>query len=154
MTTRQTAERHDVNAEAAIREVIERWRRGIYAKDVDAVLSTRAPDVLGYDLAPPLLHRGTDVYRKNLQAWFPTWDGPIEYDVRDLDVQVAGDLAVSTSLNRIRGKRTDGEQTDVWIRATVVYRRIDGGWLVTHEHESVPFYMDGSYKAAVDLRPD
>jgi len=24
---------------------------------------------------------------------------------------------------------------------------------VTHEHVSVPFYMDGSYRAAVDLKP-
>jgi PhnB protein len=153
MTSRQSAERHDVNAEAEIRELIDRWRRALHAKDVDAFLSTRAPDALAYDLAPPLLHRGADVFRKNLQAWFPTWDGPIEYDVRDLDIQVGGDLAVSTSLNRLRGKKTDGEQADVWIRATVVYRKTDGRWLVTHEHESVPFYMDGSYKAAVDLRP-
>jgi hypothetical protein len=24
---------------------------------------------------------------------------------------------------------------------------------IAHEHESVPFYMDGSFKAAVDLTP-
>jgi hypothetical protein len=26
-------------------------------------------------------------------------------------------------------------------------------WTVAHEHTSVPFYMDGSLKAAVDLAP-
>jgi hypothetical protein len=26
--------------------------------------------------------------------------------------------------------------------------------MITHEHESVPFYMDGSNKAAVDLTPE
>ncbi len=25
-------------------------------------------------------------------------------------------------------------------------RKIDGKWLIAHEHFSVPFYMDGSYK--------
>ena len=38
-------------------------------------------------------------------------------------------------------------------RMTACYRKISGRWLITHEHVSVPFYMDGSYKAAVDLKP-
>jgi hypothetical protein len=28
-----------------------------------------------------------------------------------------------------------------------------GRWLVAHEHISVPFAMDGSYRALVDLKP-
>ena len=36
---------------------------------------------------------------------------------------------------------------------TDCYRKIDDTWLVTHKHASVPFYMDGSYRAAVDLKP-
>jgi PhnB protein len=47
----------------------------------------------------------------------------------------------------------DGEQTNVWVRATVGLRKIDGKWLIVHAHESVPFYKDGSYRAAVDLKP-
>jgi ketosteroid isomerase-like protein len=39
------------------------------------------------------------------------------------------------------------------VRATICYRKIDGKWMVTHEHVSVPFYMDGTYRAAVDLKP-
>jgi PhnB protein len=41
----------------------------------------------------------------------------------------------------------------VWIRLTLGFRKIGGAWKVTHEHTSVPFYMDGSFKAAVDLTP-
>jgi ketosteroid isomerase-like protein len=43
--------------------------------------------------------------------------------------------------------------TDLWFRLTLGLRSIGGRWKLLHEHESVPFYMDGSYKAAVDLRP-
>jgi ketosteroid isomerase-like protein len=39
------------------------------------------------------------------------------------------------------------------VRATIGFAKKDGGWKVTHEHFSVPFYMDGSDKAAVDLKP-
>ena len=66
---------------------------------------------------------------------------------------VGDDVAFGDSLNRISGTRTDGEETDVWVRATIGCRKIDGKWMIAHEHASVPFHMDGSYKAAVDLEP-
>ena len=36
---------------------------------------------------------------------------------------------------------------------TLLSRKIRGDWRIVHQHESVPFYMDGSYRAAVDLKP-
>jgi PhnB protein len=88
-----------------------------------------------------------------LTAWFRTFRGPVGYEVHDLSITTGDDVAFCRSLNRISGTRTDGEETDVWVRATVGLRRIDGARTITHEHASVPFYMDGSYKAAVDLEP-
>ena len=43
---------------------------------------------------------------------------------------------------------------DLWFRATLGFRKIDRKWTITHEHSSVPFYMDGSFKAAIDLKPE
>jgi hypothetical protein len=51
-------------------------------------------------------------------------------------------VAFSHSLNRISSKRTGGEATDVWVRVTAGFRKIDGAWVVTHEHVSVPFDME------------
>ena len=45
------------------------------------------------------------------------------------------------------------QQVDLWFRETLGFRKIDGKWTITHEHSSVPFYMDGSFKAAIDLKP-
>ena len=39
------------------------------------------------------------------------------------------------------------------VPATVCPRKVDGTWRITQEHNSTPFYMDGSFKAAVDLQP-
>ena len=64
------------------------------------------------------------------------------------------EVAFSTSLNRIGGAKKGGEHTNIWVRVTVGFRKIEGRWLVTHEHVSTPFYMDGSLRAAVDLSPD
>jgi PhnB protein len=51
------------------------------------------------------------------------------------------------------GTKTDGEEVDLWYRVTVGLHQEDGAWRIVHEHESVPFHMDGSYRAAVDLSP-
>jgi ketosteroid isomerase-like protein len=48
---------------------------------------------------------------------------------------------------------TSGKRVDLWTRATIGFRKIDGRWLVVHEHVSVPFHMDGSERAALDLKP-
>ena len=139
--------------ETPVRELIHAWTAALRAKDVDGVLSCYAADVVSFDLAPPLQYVGTDALRKSLAAWFPTFQGPIGYEVRDLRITTSGDVAFCRSLNRITGRRAGGEDTDVWVRATVGCRRVDGRWLITHEHASVPFYMDGSVRAAVDLKP-
>jgi uncharacterized protein (TIGR02246 family) len=140
-------------ADAEIRALIADWALAIRAKDVNAAMRHYAADVVAFDLAPPLQYAGADALRTSLAAWFPTFRGPVGYDIRDLHVATGEDVAFCRSLNRISGTRTEGEATDVWVRATIGLRKIDGTWKVTHEHASVPFYMDGSYRAAVDLSP-
>ena len=36
---------------------------------------------------------------------------------------------------------------------TTALARAGDGWRVIHDHVSVPFYMDGSDRAAIDLEP-
>ncbi len=139
--------------ETQIQQLIDGWVKALRAKDIEGVMSHYAPDILLFDIAPPLQYKGTDAYRKNWEEWFATWEGQIGYEIRDLSITVGDGIAFSHSLNRIHGKRTNGEQTDLWVRVTACRRKINGNWLITHEHVSVPFYMDGSYKAAVDLKP-
>ena len=139
--------------QAEIRQLIDRWAKSLRSKNVNAVMSHYAPDIVAFDLAPPLQYRGADTYRKNWKAWFPTFRGSIGYEIRDLRIAASDDVAFCHSFNRITGRRTDDEKTDVWVRATFCCRKIDGKWKIVHEHQSVPFYMDGSYRAAVDLTP-
>ena len=139
--------------EAEIRRVMESWAKAIRGKDVEALVTHYTPDVLVFDLAPPLQHAGKDVQRRNFEEWFASFRGPVGFEMRDLEITSGDGVAFAHSLNRITGERTSGEDTDVWVRATVCLRKIGGTWLVAHEHASVPFYMDGSGKAAVDLAP-
>jgi PhnB protein len=139
--------------ESQVRALIEAWTTAIRAKDADGALSHYADDVVAFDLAPPLQYAGMAAMRENLTDWFPSFRGPVGYEVHDLTITASAEVAFCRSLNRIRGTRTSGEQTDVWVRATIGCRKIAGKWKIVHEHTSVPFYMDGSDKAAIDLRP-
>lgn len=139
--------------EREIRSLINEWADGVRHKDVEKIMAHYAPDIVLYDLAPPLKYVGVDAYRNGLENWFPSFDGPIGYEFTDLEIAISGDVAFMHSVNHLTGNRTGSDATDVWLRATVGFRKAGGRWLVTHEHVSVPFYMDGSNKAAVDLKP-
>jgi PhnB protein len=147
------AARTNATNEAQIRAVIDAWTHALRAKDVGGVLAHYSPDVVQFDMAPPLEYAGTDALKTGLTEWFSTWHGSIGYEIRDLSITAGDEVAFSLSLNRLSGKKTSGEKSEVWFRHTLCFRKIGGEWKIAHAHESVPFYMDGSYRAAVDLRP-
>ena len=98
-------------------------------------------------------HSNSRPSKEDLAGWFSTWRGLIGYEIGDLKIAVGDDIAYCHSLSRWTGARTDGEDTDIWFRETICLRKMNGQWLITHIHESVPMYMDGSLKAAIDLKP-
>jgi uncharacterized protein (TIGR02246 family) len=138
--------------EAKIRQLIAEWGKALHTKDINALMSYYAPDILTFDIISPLQYQGIEVYRKNFEAWFASFQGPINYDMRDLSITTGDDVAFCHSLNWVSGTRITGETTDTWVRVTVGFRKIDGTWRVTHEHVSVPFDMETS-QALLDLQP-
>jgi uncharacterized protein YndB with AHSA1/START domain/ketosteroid isomerase-like protein len=73
--------------------------------------------------------------------------------VADLAVDVGGDIAIARGLGHMTGTKKNGDKVDLWTRVTIGFVRRNGAWTVTHQHNSVPFLMDGSFRAAVDLKP-
>ena len=121
------------------------------ARDADAIVACYAADATIYSLAPPLGERGLD--RDAVAEWLATWSSPITIDAADVQIVAGDDIAWSTALNRMTGTKMDGEKVDMWFRTTMGFRKTGGGWRIAHDHSSVPFYMDGSYRAATDLTP-
>jgi uncharacterized protein (TIGR02246 family) len=135
---------------AEIEALFQRLVRAHADRDADAIVEAYAPNAVIYELAPPLVRRG--MKRDSVAAWLAGWDGPIQIEARDVDLTVEGAVVFASGLNRMRG-RVGGQEQDLWYRSTVCLRKTDGRWRIVHEHTSVPFYMDGSYRAAVDLKP-
>lgn len=125
-------------AEALIRRRIEDLVKALGARDIDGVMSLYAPDVVSFDLNPPLRYAGSDTKRRAWQDAFAVYAGPITYEVRDLTVATEGDLAFVHSVNHVSGTLANGQASDLWVRWTAGFRRIGGVWLVVHDHVSVP----------------
>ena len=145
------SETGEAAAQEEIRAVLEARAAAIRQKDVERVIACFAPDSVRFSLAPPL--QSDEPLRKEFVNWFATFRGPIGCEMRSLSIDTAAALACCHSFNHLTGTKTDDEKVDVWFRETLCLRQIDGRWQIIHAHESVPFHMDGSFKAAVELKP-
>jgi ketosteroid isomerase-like protein/uncharacterized protein YndB with AHSA1/START domain len=137
--------------EAGVRGALAQRAAAFAGKDAGALADLYAGDAALFELAPPLRFTGLD--RDGVEAWFAGWSGPVEREARDLRVAVDGDVAFAHGLARMSGRRSDGTKTTLWFRETVGLRRTGGRWAVVHEHMSVPFEMDGTDRARIDLEP-
>jgi uncharacterized protein (TIGR02246 family) len=149
MTTSTT---HKVANETQIRDLIDERTKAIRTKDSVGAKSGIAPDVLTFDVVNPLQHIGSDASEKRAEEWFASFQGPIGYEIRDLDITAGDDVAFSHGISHVSATKTDGGKLDMWWRTTLCFRKIDGKWMVTHEHSSVPFDPENG-KASLDLKP-
>ena len=138
--------------EGEIRKLIDAWVGALRLKDIDAIMSLYTSDILLFDILPPLEHRGHVAYRKIWDLCFPSFHGSIDCEIRDLSITAGDGAAFSHGLYRFSGTMTDGKQMDMWVRATICYRKVDGRWLIAHEHHSVPVSMETN-QALFDLKP-
>jgi ketosteroid isomerase-like protein len=137
-----------------IQEVIERKAALLETGDAEAIMAHYAPGYVEYNLAPPLRQPSGPGDGAPLKAWIAGFEKPPRREVTRLEITADGDVAFATSIDRLSAvPRGAAEGFSMWFRVTLGLRRIDGRWLVTHEHESVPFEMDGSLRAATGLTP-
>lgn len=142
----------DVSSDVgAIQAVIAAIKAAYHAKDAAAIARHYAQGAIIADLAPPLRRRSFDV--SATQAWLDGWDGPVELTTHELEIHVDGNLALCHGLLHTRVRTRSGEREAWWSRITVALARAPAGWRIIHEHSSVPFHMDGSFRAAIDLEP-
>jgi uncharacterized protein (TIGR02246 family) len=146
MATRHAAD------EADIRQRIDKLAEAIRAMDLEGAMSIYAPDIVSFDIEPPLQHLGAEAKRKNWAGAFAMYQHPLGYEIRDLAVTLVDDVAFAHSLNRISGTLKNGNRTDFWLRSTICFQKIDGNWLIVHDQVSVPADLETG-RALLNLRP-
>jgi uncharacterized protein (TIGR02246 family) len=138
--------------EVDIRQRIDRFVDALRAMDLEGVMSLYAPDIVSFDIVPPLRHVGAKAKEKNWMDAFAMYQRPLGYEIRDLTLTLGDDVAFGHSLNRVSGTLKNGHRTDFWLRWTACFRKVDGNWLVAHDQVSVPIDPE-SGRALLNLEP-
>jgi uncharacterized protein (TIGR02246 family) len=138
--------------EAVIRRRIDHCAKALHAMDLEGVMAIYAPDIVSFDIVPPLRHVGAEAKRQQWVDAFGVYQPPLGYEFRDVTVTVGDDVAFCHSLNRVSGTLQNGQRSEFWVRWTACFRKIDGNWLIVHDHVSVPVDF-ASGRALLDLEP-
>ena len=137
--------------EVDIRQRIDTLIEAVRTKDLDGIKTMFAPNLVSFDIEPPLRHLGAEAKWNNWIKVFTVYES-LDYETRDLTVLVSGDLAVAYSLNHISGTLQSGDRNDYWVRWTACFRKIEGDWLIAHDQVSVPTEFPTG-RSVLDLEP-
>jgi uncharacterized protein (TIGR02246 family) len=151
MATHAMATQHAMD-EAEIRQRIAKLTEAIRAMDIERVMPIYAPDIVSFDVEPPLRHIGSEAKKKNWQKVFAAYEHPLEYELRDLSISAGDDVAFGHTLARLSGTLKDGTSTGYWVRWTMGLRKIGGKWLIAHDQISTPLDIE-SGEALLNLEP-
>lgn len=131
-------DKRNVSDETAVRDVIEAWAAAVRRKDYAEILQNHSPDFVMFDVPPPFKSVGLEEYRKTWDLFFSWSSGPVRFDIQELDVTAGADVAFAVASMRCEGPGFDGKFEPLDFRLTMGLKRIDGRWMIAHEHHSVP----------------
>jgi len=141
-----------MDSDAELRALVEERIAAVAAKDPGPLAARQHPDIITFNVLPPLSSRGSAAVEQATRTWFEGYATDIGYEVHDLHVTADGDVGFCSFLYHVTGTLTTGDEVDMWVRATLGCRRIEETWLIVHDHESVPFDPTTG-KALISLTP-
>jgi uncharacterized protein (TIGR02246 family) len=128
-----------MSAEAEIRTLITNWVDAVVAQDLDAVVAHHSDDVVMFDVPPP--HdgiRGMAAYRDSWPPFFDFIRSGAVFELVELTVDAGSDVAFAHGLLRCGTAKEFEANPDNRLRLTMGLRKVDGQWVIAHEHHSFP----------------
>jgi ketosteroid isomerase-like protein len=114
-----TTEKEEPVAAHLIRQRVQDYAKAVSARDIDRVMSFFAPNMVSFDLEPPLQYTGADNKRRRWLEGFAAY-GTIACEVHELNVTTHGELAFVHGLNHFKGTLASGHITDTWALDSVL----------------------------------
>jgi uncharacterized protein (TIGR02246 family) len=126
--------------QAAIKVLEDKFVTAFNAKDSNAVMALYVPDqsLIVFDASPPRQYTGASAYKKDWDDFWTMFPGLAKMDLSELDITVGGNVAYSHSIQHVTLADKKGKKTEFTVRVTDGYKKINGQWLISHEHVSVP----------------
>jgi uncharacterized protein (TIGR02246 family) len=125
--------------ESQIRALIESWARAVHQGDMDGVLADHTDDIVMFDVPPPNDGvRGIDAYRETWPPFFKWQEQGASFEIVSLEVTSGEDVAFAYALLRCGTQKELTTDAENRLRLTIGLRKVNGRWLVAHEHHSFP----------------
>jgi ketosteroid isomerase-like protein len=132
---------HANNAEdIRIKTLLEARADAVRRQDVPTILAHHEPDMVMFDLPPPLQCKGIEAYKKTWDLLFRYHKPGTAFDIQELTVTAGQDVAFAVAIMRCGpdSSSNPADKDGFLFRLTVGLRKVDGHWRVSHEHHSVP----------------
>ena len=128
-----------------VEEMLDRYRRAVYDKDLDAFIGLYDENARVFDLWGRWLYATAADWRKPAEEWFAgLGTDRSSPEFHDVQLEVGDNVAAVHAFITYRGQSAEGKELrSMDNRITWVLRKNSGGdWKIVHEHTSAPADFD------------
>lgn len=127
-----------------VTRAFELYARAVASKDVDAFMAIHAPDVQVFDAWGQWEYTGAAQWRAMATGWFASLgDETVEVGVAQVHSSVGEEVAYGFADVTFTGISATGERLrSITNRFTLGLNRGPDGWLIGHQHSSLPINME------------
>ena len=126
-------------AEAEVRAVLEEWAAATRQGRRDEILKHHSASLVIFDVLPPMKYENAESYRRSWEEWQPDTQGEAFFNLENLMITAGNDVAFAHSFISCGGTLPGGRTFQELVRATFCLRKVDGSWVVEHQHVSKPY---------------
>jgi ketosteroid isomerase-like protein len=121
-----------------IRVLLEAWADAVRRHDLPAILAHHEPDIVMFDLPPPLQCKGIEAYKETWDLFFRCHKPGAAFDIEEVSVAAGQDVAFAAVIMRCDSSSNPADKNGFLFRLTVGLRKVNGQWSIAHEHHSEP----------------
>jgi ketosteroid isomerase-like protein len=123
-----------------IQALEDRYNDGFNTRNINEIMSCYAPGkaLFVFDAVPPREYPSWDAFKRDFETLFSAYPGPVSNSISNMSITVVGPVAYGHNIQSATLTAKDGTKTQVVVRVTDVYRKLNGKWLIVLEHVSFP----------------
>lgn len=125
---------------AAIEALESNYVDAFNRRDVNGIMANyaRGKALFVFDAVPPREYPSWDDYKRDWEGLFSAFPGPASDKMSELSITVIGPVAYGHHIEDTTFTQKDGTKKEMVVRATDVFRKMNGKWLIVLEHVSFP----------------
>jgi ketosteroid isomerase-like protein len=131
---------HTETDEAQIKALVEAWADAVRRHDIPAILAHHEPNIIMFDVPPPLQSKGIEAYERTWDLLFRYHKPGTAFDIEEIAVTASRDVAFVIAIMRCGpdSSSNPADKDGFLFRLTMGLRKIEREWWIVHEHHSVP----------------